>query len=103
MRCNAICPGLIETGMTEFIYTKAREKGFEDKIGQLNPMQRGGIPTEIAEAVVECLKPVQERYAAVREDREGLRRVLRAGAEAASARADATLRQVHDVLGFIPE
>lgn len=52
VRCNAICPGLIETGMTEFIYTKAREKGFEDKVGQLNPMQRGGIPGEIAEAAL---------------------------------------------------
>ena len=52
VRCNAICPGLIETGMTEFIYTKAREKGFENKIGQLNPMQRGGIPGEIAEAAL---------------------------------------------------
>lgn len=52
VRCNAICPGLIETGMTEFIYTKAREKGFEDKIGQLNPLQRGGHPGEIAEAAL---------------------------------------------------
>ncbi|WP_373487567.1 SDR family NAD(P)-dependent oxidoreductase [Blastomonas sp.] len=52
VRCNAICPGLIETGMTEFIYNKARERGFEDKIGQLNPLQRGGIPNEIAEAAL---------------------------------------------------
>jgi len=63
----------------------------------------GHFKTEVGEAVVECLRPVQERYAAVREDVEGLRRVLRAGAQAASQRADATLTRVHDVLGFIPE
>lgn len=63
----------------------------------------GHFKTEVAEAVVECLRPVQERYAAVREDIDGLRRVLRAGADAASVRADATLQRVHGVLGFIPE
>lgn len=62
----------------------------------------GDFKAEVAEAVVESLKPVQEKYHAVREDLDGLRRVLKAGAEKASARADATLARVHDVLGFIP-
>ena len=48
VRVNAICPGLIETGMTEFIYDRARAKGQEDKLGHLNPLQRGGEPVEIA-------------------------------------------------------
>ena len=52
VRVNAICPGLIETGMTEFVYTRAREKGQEDKLGHLNPMQRGGVPVEIARAAL---------------------------------------------------
>ncbi|MDP3859035.1 MAG: tryptophan--tRNA ligase [Stagnimonas sp.] len=63
----------------------------------------GHFKAEVAEAVVECLRPIQAHYAAIREDVEGLRQVLRAGADAASAQADATLRQVHEVLGFIPE
>jgi tryptophanyl-tRNA synthetase len=63
----------------------------------------GAFKSAVAEGVVECLKPVQARYAEVRQDREGLRQVLRSGAERASARADATLRRVHEVLGFIPE
>ena len=29
VRVNAICPGLIETGMTEFVYERARAKGQE--------------------------------------------------------------------------
>jgi 3-oxoacyl-[acyl-carrier protein] reductase len=45
---NAICPGLIETGMTRPIFERARERGSEAKIGQLNPLQRHGEPEEIA-------------------------------------------------------
>ena len=52
IRCNAICPGLIETGMTEFMYDMVRERGIEDKIGQLNPLKRGGEPSEIANAAL---------------------------------------------------
>jgi len=48
VRVNALCPGLIETGMTKFIFDRAREKGTEDKIGQLNPLQRYGVPEEMA-------------------------------------------------------
>jgi NAD(P)-dependent dehydrogenase (short-subunit alcohol dehydrogenase family) len=52
IRVNAICPGLIETGMTEFIFGRARAKGQEDKIGHLNPLKRGGAPIEIANAAL---------------------------------------------------
>lgn len=48
VRVNAICPGLIETGMTRATYEAARAHGKADKIGQLNPLQRGGEPEEIA-------------------------------------------------------
>jgi len=48
VRVNAICPGLIETGMTRPTFEGARERGSEHKIGQLNPLQRGGQPNEIA-------------------------------------------------------
>jgi NAD(P)-dependent dehydrogenase (short-subunit alcohol dehydrogenase family) len=52
VRVNAICPGLIETGMTAPIYKAARERGTDDKIGQLNPLKRGGEPDEIAGAAL---------------------------------------------------
>jgi NAD(P)-dependent dehydrogenase (short-subunit alcohol dehydrogenase family) len=48
VRVNAICPGLIETGMTKPIFDWARGRGTEGKIGQLNPLQRAGVPEEIA-------------------------------------------------------
>ncbi len=48
VRVNAICPGLIETGMTKPIFDGARARGNEGKIGQLNPLARYGQPEEIA-------------------------------------------------------
>lgn len=52
IRVNAICPGLIETGMTKGIYDNARAAGKEDMIGHLNPLKRGGEPDEIARAAL---------------------------------------------------
>jgi len=48
VRVNAICPGLIQTGMTRPMFELARERGSEKKIGQLNPLKRAGQPIEIA-------------------------------------------------------
>jgi len=48
VRINAICPGLIETGMTRPIFENARERGTDGKIGQLNPLKRAGQPHELA-------------------------------------------------------
>jgi NAD(P)-dependent dehydrogenase (short-subunit alcohol dehydrogenase family) len=52
IRVNAICPGLIETGMTQMIYDLARSSGQGDRIGELNPQRRGGEPIEIAQAAL---------------------------------------------------
>jgi NAD(P)-dependent dehydrogenase (short-subunit alcohol dehydrogenase family) len=48
VRINAICPGLIETGMTKPIFDYAKGRGTEKKLGQINPLQRHGEPEEIA-------------------------------------------------------
>jgi NAD(P)-dependent dehydrogenase (short-subunit alcohol dehydrogenase family) len=52
IRVNAICPGLIETGMTKPIYDMARASGKEERLGHLNPLKRGGEPIEIANAAL---------------------------------------------------
>jgi NAD(P)-dependent dehydrogenase (short-subunit alcohol dehydrogenase family) len=52
IRVNAICPGLIETGMTKPLYDHARAAGKEDRLGHLNPLKRGGEPIEIANAAL---------------------------------------------------
>lgn len=49
VRINAICPGLIETGMTKPIFDYTRARGNERRLGQLNPTTRYGEPGEIAQ------------------------------------------------------
>jgi NAD(P)-dependent dehydrogenase (short-subunit alcohol dehydrogenase family) len=48
VRVNAICPGLVETGMTRPLFELARQRGNERRIGQLNALRRPGRPEEIA-------------------------------------------------------
>ncbi|WP_291842005.1 SDR family NAD(P)-dependent oxidoreductase [Maricaulis sp.] len=57
VRVNAICPGLTETGMTRPLYDHARAAGKEARIGQLNPLQRGGLPEEIAATALFLASP----------------------------------------------
>ncbi|GAA5955923.1 hypothetical protein JCM3765_000041 [Sporobolomyces pararoseus] len=52
IRVNAICPGLIETGMTTFTFEAAKARGTLGKVGQLNPLRRFGIAEEIAQAAL---------------------------------------------------
>jgi NAD(P)-dependent dehydrogenase (short-subunit alcohol dehydrogenase family) len=52
VRVNAICPGLIETGMTRPIFEQARARGSDRRIGQLNPLRRPGGPDEIAQTAL---------------------------------------------------
>jgi len=51
IRINAVAPGLVETPMTAPLFDAARARGREDRIGQLNPLHRGGEAAEIAEVV----------------------------------------------------
>jgi NAD(P)-dependent dehydrogenase (short-subunit alcohol dehydrogenase family) len=51
IRVNAVCPGIVETGMTQAIYDQARAKGRIEQIGQLNPLRRGGEASELAHAI----------------------------------------------------
>lgn len=57
----------------------------------------------LAEATIEALRPIQERYAQWRADPASLQQVLTEGRERAGAVAEATLQRVRDALGFLPQ
>ena len=48
VRINAVCPGLVETGMTAQVFERVRAKGKQSLIGQLNPSARPGEVEEVA-------------------------------------------------------
>ncbi len=52
VRVNAVCPGLIETGMTKPVFDFAREKGKFDKLGSRCELRRYGRPEEVAQAIL---------------------------------------------------
>lgn len=52
IRINGIAPGLIDTPMTAPLFDDARARGREGKIGQLNPLKRGGQAEEVAQAAI---------------------------------------------------
>lgn len=51
IRVNAVCPGLIETGMTAPVFDYARSNNKEAKLGARCELRRYGRPEEIAGAI----------------------------------------------------
>lgn len=51
IRVNAVCPGLIETGMTKPVFDYAREAGKEHKLGSRCELRRYGKPEEVARVI----------------------------------------------------
>lgn len=64
--------------------------------------QYGAFKTAVAEAVVECLRPVQERYAALLADPSEVDRRLSRGAEIAEAKAEEVLARAIKSAGLLP-
>jgi tryptophanyl-tRNA synthetase len=62
----------------------------------------GEFKTDLADALVTYLAPVQERYHELAEDPQGLATVLAEGAEKARAIARETLAEVKERMGFLP-
>jgi NAD(P)-dependent dehydrogenase (short-subunit alcohol dehydrogenase family) len=52
VRINAICPGLIETGMTQPFFDYARSAGKEDQVGKYCELRRAARPEEVARAIL---------------------------------------------------
>jgi tryptophanyl-tRNA synthetase len=61
----------------------------------------GPLKADTAEAVVELLRPVQERYAELVHHQSATAAILHTGAEKARTIASATLRRVHDAVGLL--
>ena len=64
-------------------------------------MRWGTFKPILAEALVEHLRPIQQRYDAIMADRAALDQVLRRGADGASEVAQRTLDDVRDAMGFL--
>jgi tryptophanyl-tRNA synthetase len=64
--------------------------------------QYGLLKSDAADAVVELLAPIQDRYRELIADPGELASLLRKGAEKARAVASVTLQRTYDAIGFLP-
>jgi tryptophanyl-tRNA synthetase len=62
----------------------------------------GDFKADLAEALIEYLRPVQERYRQLIDDPGEIARLLAMGADRAQTVAAKTLSEVHDRVGFLP-
>lgn len=85
-------------GLYALLAGKSRQQAAE----QCSGMGWGTFKPLLAEAAVEALRPVQQRYQEWRQQPGAVAEVLRNGQQKAAAVADETLKRVRETLGFLP-
>ncbi|WNC68880.1 tryptophan--tRNA ligase [Thalassotalea nanhaiensis] len=80
----------------------ATGQSVENLVPQYEDKMYGHLKVDVAEAVVAMLEPIQAKYHQYREDQTFLDKVMREGAEKASAKASKVITSVYDAVGFIP-
>lgn len=83
------------------IYQLVTNLSKEDVLLQCQGMNWGKFKPLLADAVVEHLRPLQQRYNELLDDRSHLLSVLREGHDVASEQAERTLNEVKRDLGFV--
>ncbi len=83
------------------IYSAVTGKTMEEIELEFEGKGYGSFKSAVAEAVVETLSPIQERYRELIENKDYLEQVYRKGAEVASRTAAKTLAKVYRKVGFI--
>jgi tryptophanyl-tRNA synthetase len=84
------------------LYALLSGKGREATASECGSMGWGSFKPLLAEAMVEALRPIQERYRTLSSDPTELDRVLEQGRERANAVAQTTLERTRQALGFLP-
>lgn len=80
----------------------ATGKSVESLVPDYEDKMYGHLKSDVADAVVTLLEPIQQKFHELRTDRAHLNAIMREGAEKASARAEVTLKRVYEAVGFIP-
>jgi tryptophanyl-tRNA synthetase len=83
------------------LYALLSGRGRQAVASECAAMGWGAFKPQLAEATVEALRPLQERYAELRRDPGTLHRVLEQGRERAVAVAQGTLERLRAALGFL--
>lgn len=85
------------------IYSIFSGKDITSIVDQYKGQGYGVFKEELAEVIIEALRPIQERYNEIRNDKEYLEKAYKEGAAKAEYQAQKTLRKVYKKVGFIPK
>lgn len=83
------------------IYSAITEKPVEEIVSMYEGKGYGAFKGEMAEIVVESLRPIREQYKYLLENKDYLESIYTKGAKKAEIRASKTLRDVYEKIGFI--
>jgi tryptophanyl-tRNA synthetase len=84
------------------IYSAVSGKSIESVVSELSGKGYGDLKSTVSDAVLAVIEPIRERANELLSDETELDRLLAIGAERANARAQQTLTDVYDKIGFIP-
>lgn len=76
-------------------------RSVEELVEHFTGQMYGTFKSEVADAVVAMVEPIQKRYRELRDNEDYLKEILKHGAEKASERAQKTLDDVYRKIGFI--
>jgi tryptophanyl-tRNA synthetase len=82
------------------IYAALHEVSTDAALQEFDGKSYSVLKGAVADAVIAALGPIQARYAELRSDEDGLRRLLAESAERVHLVADATLRRVQEAVGL---
>lgn len=85
------------------IYASVTGKSFEDIEAEFEGKGYGDFKKAVGEAVVETLRPIQEKHKELMANKDYLNEIMKSGAEAAGRLANRTLRKVYKKVGLIPK
>ena len=83
------------------ILSGVTNRSIDNLVTEYEGKMYGHLKTDVADAVIALLEPVQKRFHELRQDQAILQQVMRQGAAAARERAAATLAKVNEAVGFV--
>ena len=85
------------------IYSSLSSLSPQEIVKKYEGVGYGVFKEELAQVVVDGLRPIRNKYEEYRKDKDYLERVYRDGDERASYLAEKTVRKVFKKMGFIPK
>jgi tryptophanyl-tRNA synthetase len=83
------------------ILSAATGRHIDDLVPEYEDKMYGHLKTDVADAVVAMLEPIQQRYSEMRNDPAFLQQVMKQGADKAREKAAQTLADVYKAVGFV--